>query len=363
MLLGDGICIPSFLSVETMGTPEGSDSSLNDITLRLGEVKRLIYPNDPNSYGRKTVEYEIEVQHRETNGIYNTTTWRGCTISTVFGGIADRFHATLRPDSNPDASDRPIGSGSKVLVLCLNGDRQKAIILGAVEDPQNTRPENKDSGHNLFFEFNGVRFTVDKEGQADLLFRGATKADGTLVDVATPEAEGTHIKLDKDGNVTVATPNDTQVVKVNHKDHKIEIQAENAFEVTSSGKVSIKSQGPLETSSSVANISANGNINMSSSGVHVGAATDSWMKGTTYRTAEAALHAQLVSGVTALTPLFASLAATFTTAITTNPLLAPLGPAIPIFTSIGTVLAPLSAAISAFESQSPTFLSLKNRTD
>lgn len=369
-VLSDGTVIPSYLGVSARGTGEGSTAMLNDYVLRQGEIKKVIYPDDPQSYGKATVEYEIEVQYREGNGAYNTATYRGCTLSTVFGGAADRVHATLRPDTS--GANSAIGTGSKVLVLCLAGDQQKAIILGGVEDTSIKRKESKDAGHNLFFEFNGVRFTVDDSGQATLTFRGKTKSDGKLSDKADANAEGTTVKLTKDGSVTIATPKDAQFIKLDHANKKISILADQDWDVKVNNKLNFTVQNDLSILSSAGkmDIQTAGKVNIRSSGVNVGLATDNWLKGSSYRRAESILHTQLSSVLSTLTGLISTAGASFTTGSALNaiPIVGGLL-ALPAFaagsaalTSAGPLFGTMAGFISSFEAQSGTFLSI-NRTD
>jgi len=370
-MLDDGTCIPSYLGISSRGSSAGSTDMLNDYVLRMGEVKKVIYPNDPLSYGKTTVEYEIEIQYRDGNGIYNTSSYRGCTVSTLFGGIADRFHATFRPDNG--SSNNSVGVGSKVITLCLSGDQQKAIILGGVEDPTNSRVESSAAGHNLFFEFNGLRFTVDKDGQATVMFRGATKYDGTLDSGANANAEGTSVTFTKDGSVTVATPNSAQFVKLDHTKKTIEIQADTAWNAIVNGKTSFQSQNDLSilVSSGKVSVGASDRVYINSAGVSVGAATDAWLLGTTYRRSESQMHSQMMSTLSALAAAITTAATSLTIATPLNAipvvggvLAAPgLGAAAAALTTAGPLFATLSGYIAAFEATGPTYLSLKNLTD
>lgn len=369
--LGDGTVIPSYLGVGARGSSDGSTAMLNDYVMRIGEVKKVVFPDDPQSYGKRTVEYEVEVQYREGNGSPVTAIYRGCTVSTVFGGAADRFHATLRPD-NTDG-DSPVGTGSKVLLLCLSGDQQKAVILGGIEDPTVQRKEKKDSGHNLHFEFNGIRFAINDSGEATITFRGATKINGELSDKASADAEGTTIKLTKDGSVAIATPKDAQYIKIDHANKNISILADQDWNVTVKNKLQFDVQNDISMFSTAGamNIRTAGNVNIRSAGVLVGGATDAWMKGTTYRTAEGVLHAQMTATFSTLAGLISTAGASLTTGSALNaiPIVGGLLAA-PLFitagvslTSAGPLLGTLAGYIQAFEGQSFTFLSLTNKTD
>lgn len=174
-MLPDGTIVPSFLGVQERGEPTFGEDIFQDIGLRVGEIKKVTYPDNPMSHGGRVAEYEILCTHRDGGGITHTHTYRGVQASTLFGSKADRFGATFRTD----ASEEP-GVGARVLFMCINGNQQQAVIIGALE-PAGTRTD-QNLGHNLFFEFNGVRFEINKDGEPTLTFGGATKTDGTLVD-------------------------------------------------------------------------------------------------------------------------------------------------------------------------------------
>jgi hypothetical protein len=359
MFLDDGTCLPSYLGVQERGViGSGASSQLNDITLHLGEVKKIVYASDDNSYGKGTTEYDVEVQHRDGNGGFVTAMFRGCTISTLFGSVADRVYYTLRPDSNPNGTDEVVGVGAKVALLCLNGNQQKPIIIAAVEDQTEQRVEVKDAGHNLFFEFNGIRFIVDKDGQGILTFRGATNVDGTLTKDADANAEGTTLSFLKDGSVQIALKDDDQHLKVDRANKKIDVKAQDNYSLDSGGTVTTTAQDSVtfDTKNEL-DVTATNNVKIKSAGVLVGAATDNWMKGTTYRSAEQSMHAQMVSLLTGISTALVAAAA----GLAAGP--PGLGAAAAAIGTAAAQLAALSGTIGSFEAQAPTFLSLVNKGD
>jgi phage baseplate assembly protein gpV len=358
--LSDGTYVPAELGIHHRGDGHGASNMLLDYVLRMGEVKKIIYPEDPINEPRKRigVEYDVLIDYRDGTGSTVQAPYSCCTIDTLFGGIADRFHATYRADTTK--SYQQLGTGSKVLVLCASGDQHKGIIIGGYEDPVHaTRKESAESGHNLFFEFNGVRFTIDKEGQAQLLFRGATKIDGELTDEAVKEAEGTNVFIDKQGGVKIATKDDAQFIHIDHENKKILILADSEWNVQVNDKAVIEVQNDVTLNSSAGGIAvgAANNVTIKSAGVLVGGATDAWVKGTTYRAAESALFSQMASALIAMQ-------ASLITAIgligipTVGPALA-----IPGLTSVATQMGSMASSLVTFESNAASYLSTKNLTD
>lgn len=365
----DGTVIPSYLGVTTKSHNHSTNPTMSDFVLRLGEVKRIVYPADPLSYSGKFVEYEVDVQFRTGTGQYTTSTYRGVTANNTFGGIADQFWSTYRANPNPqNYESKNFGIGSQVLLLCVSGSQTFAVILGGIFNPEDIA-HSKSDGHHLFFEFNGVRTEIKDDGELELTFRGKTKADGELDNSAVPEAEGTRLQINKEGNFLIATPDDAQYVKFNHQDHKLEVLADTEWNVQVNGQTVITSQGSVEvTTSAEATHNASGNIFMRSAGVHVGGATDQWVKGTTYRNAESSINNQLLSVMQSISQQLTDAATSLQTAAIANALSG--SAAAPDFSKAAVALAQMGAlfvqmagVIQVFEAASGTYLSNKNLTD
>lgn len=326
-ILSDGTCIPSHLGIRAMGSAPEANALQTELSLRIGQVKQIIYPTKSHpDYGTYDIRYLVELVHKTPQG--SVTTDLECTASNWFGGVADTFRATFRADSAANKSAPLVGIGAKVLVLCVSGDQNQAIIIGGIGDRDKIYT---DEGHNLFFEFNGFQVTVDKDGQAKMTFRGATKADGSLADSADPKAEGSNINFEKNGNINVATPN-------------------------------------MQT----------GNVTIKSAGVLVGAATDAWVLGTTYRNNESNLNNQVNMELGKLAGLLTGQISAIGGVLAgmTNPQAPPASvpQLLPLdiagftavaaaLTSVVTALGTIAGALTSFESGASSYLSTKNKTD
>lgn len=173
----------------------------SNVRLRAGEVQRIYYPKDPKNVSKRFIEYDVYVQHRGNDTALGKM-YNHCAAWDLFGGLADTFTATYRADpaaARKDAQKRVVqGKGSKVLLLCFNGESQNAIIIGGFRD-SNGAVDTEEAGHNLRFRFNGVQVVIDKDGALALTVDGATDNDGkTLKDPL-----GTSIKIASDGEVTI----------------------------------------------------------------------------------------------------------------------------------------------------------------
>lgn len=367
--LSDGTIVPSYLGTSRMGDNGSSDAALlANYVLRYGEVKAISYPGDSNHQHESQIEYIVEIVHREGLGPNSTVLYRGVTTSSLFGGFADRLDYTLRADANksPDG----IGVGSKVLVLCISGDQSKGIILGGIRDVK--LHQTKDAkGHNLFFEFNGAQFTVNNEGEAQFLHRGPTNADGSVKDSYADYSDAL-VRFDKTGNITVSGPGGEQFIKLvkqNNQDHaqdgSVQMQADKLLKVHVAGQMELSSDGNTFIESNNAGIQMN-----APDGVFVGSATDSWVKGTTYRLAEGAMNQTLSKSFTAAASLCATMSATLMAAAGLNaiPMVGGIL-AMPAFIALagqlgglGGLMGAMGGAIDAMESQGDKYLS-KNKTD
>lgn len=371
MRMADGTIIPSYLGVASMGSNATSDAALlTNYVLRYGEIKTRRLPTDPNSISKTQIEYDVEVVHREDLGANSIVLYRGVTVSNLFGGFADRLDYTFRVDTL-DSKDG-VGNGSKVLLLCVSGDQSKAVILGGVRDTKLQPQKSEDEGHNLFFEFNGAQFTVNNDGEVQFLHRGKTEVDGTVTD-SLQEYTGSLVHFDKSGNIIISGPDGKQFFKlynVNPDDSSltgsIQVQADNKLIVNTNGTTELVSNDTFDIKSKNSSIKMN-----AQQGVLVGSATDKWIKGTTYRTAEGTLNKTLASSYQSAAAIAATASAGLITAAGMNaiPLVGGIL-ALPGFTAVASQLAALGAifgvmggAINAFEGGAETYLSTKNYTD
>jgi hypothetical protein len=352
--LSDGTIIPSHLGIRSSGYA-GDTGVQSDWYLRSGEVKQIVYPDDPTSLSKTQIEYHVLAQKYEGSRTSAMHMYHNVIVVNVLGGVADRTKYTLRPASTQQAKDNVVGDGSKVLLLCINGQTPYAVILGGLRVFQDQfpgvtgePPDKKSDGHNYFTQFNGGQLTVNKDGEIQITFNGATNTDGTLADSASEDAQGSNILFSKDGSITSTSPDGKQSIKINHDDHKVEVVADQEMTVNSSG-----------------------NVNIQSTGVVVGAGTNAWLLATTYREAQTELHTQLLAQLeilaTTLTVAGASLTAGGTAivipvvgSIIAGPLIATSGASV---TSAVAAIEEMASAITIFESMSPEYLSLKNTND
>jgi hypothetical protein len=221
--------IPSFLGRRT--DPSFDDGgAFGNYAMRMGEVQELIWPSDKRNLNKRVIEYRVMVQHRG-GGTGVTKMYDHCVLINPIGSLADYMVWTLRADKSAGRKDS-VGTGSKVLLLCINGESNNAVIIGGIRDDQDDAEEKgtkDDPGHHLRFAFNGIGVTVDNDGQLTVTYGGATKADGTT-DVDDSKI-GTSLFLDKDGGARLGDKDAKNSFFVDHANSKVVISRDTAFEL------------------------------------------------------------------------------------------------------------------------------------
>lgn len=350
--LDDGTIVPHYFGMEPIGVTHGNSGLKTNMSLRVGEVKSIVYPDDKKSVSKTWIEYSVEVQHKDGNLPGTVTTYPNCWVVNSFGGAADKSTYTLRPATG-SSDNAGLGNGSKVLIMCINGEQNNGIILGGVRN-KTEKSDLKSDGHHLFWSFNGVTAQVNDTGELTVAFSGATNADGTPRSDVTEGAAGSTFKMSNDGSVTVSQGDQTVIVDTPNK----------RVEITSGGYTT--------------------RIDGSGTKLGADAAVDQIIKGTTYRLAQQTLHTTLMGLLTSLSSMIAAAASTtaaaaigVTSAAIPNAIPMVGGAiALPFFTAAGvaltstsaifgtmaTVVSSMMTAIQTFEAQAAQYLSEQNYT-
>jgi hypothetical protein len=171
----------------------------------MGEVQEMIPPTNPKNISKKVNEYTVYVQHMSNNTMVGRM-YNYCTVSNMFGSIADSLSYTLRADPSAGRSSAEgIGKGAKVLMMCINGSNANAVILGAIHDSSD-KPDG-DEGHHFTFVFNGVEININDAGELKLSIHGKTDLDGKTEE----DDVGTTITLSKAGGLDISCKGDINV--------------------------------------------------------------------------------------------------------------------------------------------------------
>ena len=315
MILDDGSVVPHFISVGSTSGYAQSSGQYDNYCLRVGEVIAVTPPDSPNSLTRRVYEYSVIVQERQGESPTIITNYEHCYVANLFGSASDKFTYTLRPSTDPSKAEQgQYTNGSKVLILCLNGETNNAFIVGAIWDPT-VEAEDAALGHHLQFEFNGITSTINKDGEVQVTFNGANDADGKTLDSQDAANVGAFWNMLKDGTFNISAPK----------------------------HVTIKSTGVL-----------------------TGDATDHTVLGDTYRQAEDKMLQSLTDSLNQLSSALFTVSAIFNAAKTAGsvPALAGfIGACAPPMNDASTAATDMAKAIQDFESHAADYLSKKNLSD
>jgi len=281
-------------------------------TLKLGIVTKVYEIDSKENINKKFPEYDVTTLEQNGTSNVGITQYNKCICIDGFGGLADFFEYKLRPKSKviePSKESKAQFStnfgnqtGNMVLLLCLDGSVDKAVIIKAL--PHFGRKTNltKENGVHMEGEYNGINWKINKDGEFILTFKSATSDDGKIVD---KKYSGTFAKIDKTGSFEVKDQHNhirmdndkggvnitTDATQKTSADKNIELNAKVDFLVKSekwgteitgtatnkasswsletSGEVSVKAGGALKIESSTAEIKTK-SLNIQSNMINLG---------------------------------------------------------------------------------------------
>lgn len=240
--LPSGAILPSGLLEAGRTSVPGFQKAYNNFDLKMGVVIAKYDIDDPRNSNGTVPEYDISVMEQNEDLGQTVSTYHNCVQNDIFGGIADYFEYAYRVQTttnngSSEQKDAPTQNGSLVLILCLNGSDDSAIILGGLSHPQRKTKLTKEAGLAMYAEFNGLELSVDKSGALKFLFKGATDIEGKPLDSAVG---GSIMEIASDGSIRFSDGN-KEAVLIDKKGKQIVIVAEKAVNITSSGTMSLTS--------------------------------------------------------------------------------------------------------------------------
>jgi hypothetical protein len=184
-------------------------------SLRLGLVLEILETDNEKNISKLGPEYDVLAIEQEGSSGSSTTVYKNCITMDSFGGAADYFQMKHRAAKDPSKAAKT-GSlkdetGSIVLLLCLDGNSEKAVIISSIQNPSKGVVLDKEKGHHAEGEFNGLNWTIDKDGALKILFKSATEDDGTPKD---DEAGGTFVEINKQGSFDVNDGDDKNYIRM-----------------------------------------------------------------------------------------------------------------------------------------------------
>jgi len=323
MSMWDGTVIPSYLTAARRGAIEDT-GNMSNTSLRVGEVKEIVYPGEAKSYSKRYIEYTVNVSHRDGDGPEVTTVYGGCIVGNLFGAGGDMLRYTLRPDASAGSSgskNKIVGIGNKVLLMCINGSKTDCIIIGGIRDPNTGDTGDKDSkelGHNLLFEFNGVRAIINKDGEFQIGFNGATATAGGLKDGVDADAGGALFSFRKNGDILLA--HDDQILKLDHESQSWSIDAKKNVQITAEDGFSAVVQRSInmQAKNRIDLLTVNEAITFTAPNVMIGSdqAAEHLVLGDAYRSAQSEMNQGLLSSLQSIAQTLQTMMTNLTTAST-----------------------------------------------
>ena len=172
-----------------------------NMTLKVGAVLEVVELDDPKNQSGLAPEYNVMVIEDD-----NTSIYKNCIAVDMFGGQADYHRKKYRVPKDAkkvrESGSLKNQTGSIVLILCLEGSAEQGVILGGLMHPQKGAVLEKELGHHMEGEFNGLNWKVDKDGALTITFKSATDGEGKPQD---EEAGGSTAKIDKTGSLELNT--------------------------------------------------------------------------------------------------------------------------------------------------------------
>ena len=256
--------IPSSLLDERDGDDFNYQKEINSkLNIKIGIVLDVIEADGSNNIYGLSTEYTVM-----TISDHNNQTYNNFLAADGFGGIADFFNKKLRPTSNKketlNKTELKNQNGSIVLLMCIDGKAEQAIIVGSIDHPDRQHGKlTKDKGHHLEGEFNGVNWSIDKNGALTVTFKSATDNDGKPQDT---KAGGANLKIEKDGSIQASDGN-KETIRIDKTKKTISIAAESDISATSDANVNLTAKAALNAKATADLLAdAGGSFNAKSGG-------------------------------------------------------------------------------------------------
>lgn len=173
--------------------------SYRDTRMKAGIVIKSYAPDDPANQNGLCQEVDVLTFEQFENKGSTSIVYKNCISSQGFGSLADYFEYTLRPKTfqtnkgSPTFGDQ---DGAVVLIQCLDGIGDRAVVTGYLIHPDRTTTITSNAPQ-LSGEYNGVNIQIANDGSCSLTFKGATDSKGVPTDASQGNTE---FKIETDGS-------------------------------------------------------------------------------------------------------------------------------------------------------------------
>jgi hypothetical protein len=248
------------------------DKTFNNSSFRCGTVIETIEIDNPLNISKKVPEYNVMVVEQEKEGGINASVYKNCINAEAFGGIGNFLEFKLQASTKPQDTSKkgttntPTNDGSTVLLLCLDSNAEKAVIVASLSHPLHKTTLTKEAGQHLEGQYNGINWQVNKDGELTVTFKSATDPKGVPLN---KEVGGTFAKMDKTGSIE-ANDNVGDSIKINKTSKTVDIKAaknisltaQENIDLTSSKNTNIKCADLLASISGAAGMNVGRDMNL-----------------------------------------------------------------------------------------------------
>lgn len=243
MRLRNGTVFPHGLIGSSSAFAAGAfNKTYRNYPIRAGIVISRYEIDDKLNISKLAVEYDVMVIEQDANAGVTPILYKNCLSTDGLGSIADYFEKKIRKQKKYDKKTKGQDffgqDGAIVLLMCLDGASEKAIIVGGLKHPdRKTKLTGKDE--ILAAEYNGVQILINEDGSCNLTFKGATNNDGTVKD---KNQGNTSLDIEKDGSLQIKNKGVTQRLE---KSGKYSLTSEDAQTITAKKAISIQTEDKL----------------------------------------------------------------------------------------------------------------------
>jgi len=281
--LDNGTVLPfGLLGSDNEAAIAGFNKTYKNTQLRMGIVVRSYDSTDPNNYSKLTTEYDVLVFEQNEDKGSSIITYKNCISQEGMGSIADFFEKNLRVQkvkNNNQIVNTTGQDGPVVLIHCLDGMTEKAIIIGAVTHPDRDTTL-KNTAPYMQGEYNGVNIIVNTDGSTMLTFKGATDNYGKVLDASQGP---TTLQIKQDGSF-VLTHSTITLDLERSGDATLTVTGNGNVTINANKDVTVNAKGNINANCQNATITAQQTATVEGSSVKLGKnATEAVVKGNTFQ--------------------------------------------------------------------------------
>jgi|WetSurMetagenome_2_1015567.scaffolds.fasta_scaffold24707_5 hypothetical protein len=240
--LPSGSFLPSsLLSLDTSSMMENFNSSFKNYALKVGFIQDLYEIDDKQNINKAVLEYKVVVLEQKEDGAQTPIIYDHCLHMDLFGSQADYFEMRLRKQDKVEKKDKSgdkiakYQDGAMVLLLCVNGVSESALIIGGIKHPKRKSGLTKDKALAMNAEFNGINYSIDKDGALKILFKGPTDNTGKPTN---KDVGGSYLTIDKEGSFEWGDGK-KEKIRLDKKAKTISIVCEKDFSITTEAKLTL----------------------------------------------------------------------------------------------------------------------------